>query len=180
MSQASYTAIHLKEGDKWLMASVRERATPSLSKRPDFEHLEWLIGDWTAAKDSRTLDFSFKWIAEKKFIELLVQRSGQGCSRQVGHTDYRPRSFVRPSDLVELRFHRRLWPRAMEAPEKRGRHRISRHYAGRRSQRIERHCFENRWRQLFLAVRQSNRSRTKIERSGTSGTETKAPIRKKH
>jgi uncharacterized protein (TIGR02246 family) len=71
MSQASYTAIHLKDGDKWLMASVRERAIPSLSKRPDFEHLEWLIGDWTAAKDSKTLDFSFKWIAEKKFIECL-------------------------------------------------------------------------------------------------------------
>ena len=70
MSQASYTAIHLKEGDKWLMASVRERATPSLSKRPDFEHLEWLIGDWSAARDSRTLDFRFKWIADKKFIEL--------------------------------------------------------------------------------------------------------------
>ena len=71
ISQASYTAIHLKEGDKWLMASVRERAIPSLSKRPDFEHLEWLIGDWSAAKDSKTLDFSFKWIAEKKFIECL-------------------------------------------------------------------------------------------------------------
>jgi uncharacterized protein (TIGR02246 family) len=70
MSQASYTAIHLKEGDKWFMASVRERATPSLSKRPDFEHLEWLIGDWTAASGSNTLDFRFKWIGDKKFIEL--------------------------------------------------------------------------------------------------------------
>jgi uncharacterized protein (TIGR02246 family) len=70
ISQASYTAIHLKDGDTWLMASVRERAIPSLSKRPDFEHLEWLIGDWSAARDSRTLDFRFKWIADKKFIEL--------------------------------------------------------------------------------------------------------------
>ena len=32
-----YTALHLKEGDKWLMASVREHAAPSLSKRPNFE-----------------------------------------------------------------------------------------------------------------------------------------------
>jgi len=70
VSRASYTAIHLKEGNKWLMASVRERSAP-LSPRPKFEDLEWLIGDWIAAKDSRTLDLSFKWIADKKFIELL-------------------------------------------------------------------------------------------------------------
>jgi uncharacterized protein (TIGR02246 family) len=70
MSRGSYTALHLKEGDKWLMASVRERTIPSQSRRPNFESLEWLIGDWRAAKDSRTLDLSFKWIADKKFIEL--------------------------------------------------------------------------------------------------------------
>ncbi len=71
VSRASYTAIHLKEGDKWLMASVRERAAPLMSKHPKFEDLDWLIGDWSAAKDSKTLDLSFKWIADKKFIELL-------------------------------------------------------------------------------------------------------------
>ena len=30
VSRAFYTTIHLKEGDKWLMASVRERAIPSV------------------------------------------------------------------------------------------------------------------------------------------------------
>ena len=34
VSKGSYTALHLKDGDKWLMASVREHALPSLSKRP--------------------------------------------------------------------------------------------------------------------------------------------------
>ncbi len=82
MSQASYTVIHLKEGDKWLMASVRERATPSLSKHSNFEDLEWLIGDWSAAKDSRTLKLSFKWIADKKFIELsYIVRDKDGLAR---------------------------------------------------------------------------------------------------
>jgi len=70
VSRASYTAVHLKQGDKWLMASVRERTSPLTSQRPKFENLEWLIGDWSAAQDSKTLDLSFKWIADKKFIEL--------------------------------------------------------------------------------------------------------------
>jgi uncharacterized protein (TIGR02246 family) len=84
VSKGSYTAIHLKEGDKWLMASVREQASPSLSKRPDFGDLEWLIGDWSASKDSRTLDFSFKWIADKKFIELSYGGGNKGAAAKSG------------------------------------------------------------------------------------------------
>ncbi|MGO9568529.1 MAG: YybH family protein [Desulfomonilaceae bacterium] len=71
VSRGSYTAVHLKEQGKWLMASVREHASPTLSQRPSFGDLEWLIGDWSATKGSNTLDFSFKWIAEKKFVELM-------------------------------------------------------------------------------------------------------------
>ena len=70
VSRGSYTAIHVKEGGTWLIASVRERAAPSLSKRPALEDLEWLVGDWIAANDSKTLEFSFRWIADKKFLEL--------------------------------------------------------------------------------------------------------------
>ena len=95
VSRGSYTAVHLKEEDKWLMASVREHASPSLSQRPSFGDLEWLIGDWSATKDSKTLDFSFKWIADKKFIELSVQCSGQGYPVEVRHSDHWPRSIVR-------------------------------------------------------------------------------------
>lgn len=70
LSRADYTVVLLKEGDKWLMASVREHAAPSLSPRPAFEDLDWLIGDWTASKDGKSVDFTFKWVADKKFIEL--------------------------------------------------------------------------------------------------------------
>jgi uncharacterized protein (TIGR02246 family) len=70
VSKGRYTAVLLREGDKWLMAGVREHAAPSLSTRPGFEDLEWLIGDWTGTKDGKTVDFAFKWIADKKFIEL--------------------------------------------------------------------------------------------------------------
>jgi uncharacterized protein (TIGR02246 family) len=84
ISRGAYTAVHLKEGDKWLMATVREFDSPSLSARPIFKDLGWLIGDWTAAKDERSVNLSFRWIAEEKFIEAsytarekdIVIRSG--------------------------------------------------------------------------------------------------------
>jgi uncharacterized protein (TIGR02246 family) len=78
VSQGSYTAIHLKEGDNWLIASVREHAAPSLSNRPGLKDLEWLIGDWVAAKDSKTLEFSFRWIVEKQFLELAYTARDKG------------------------------------------------------------------------------------------------------
>ncbi len=84
VSRGSYTALHLKEGEKWLMASVRERAAAPLSKRPGFEDLEWLIGDWSAAKDSRNLDLSFKWIADKKYIELSYGGGNKDAAARSG------------------------------------------------------------------------------------------------
>lgn len=70
LSRGSYTAIHEKQGDKWLIASVRERAAPSPAKRPTLEDLDWLVGEWIASEGSKSLRLSFKWIAEKKFLEL--------------------------------------------------------------------------------------------------------------
>jgi uncharacterized protein (TIGR02246 family) len=70
VSRGSYTAIHVKHGDQWLMASVRERAAPLLSGRPTFKDLGWLIGNWSATKDSQSVDLRFQWIADRKFIEL--------------------------------------------------------------------------------------------------------------
>lgn len=84
LSRGSYTALHLKQGDKWLMTSVREHGSPSSSERPAFADLEWLIGDWTAEKDSKVLDFSFKWIADKKFIELSYTARDMGAPARSG------------------------------------------------------------------------------------------------
>ncbi|HMK36750.1 MAG TPA: SgcJ/EcaC family oxidoreductase [Desulfomonilaceae bacterium] len=84
VSKGSYTAVHLKEGGKWLVASVREYATPSLSVRPNFGDLDWLIGDWRAAKGSNTVDFSFRWVADKKFIELSYTAQEKGTVARSG------------------------------------------------------------------------------------------------
>ena len=84
VSQGFYTAIHLKEKGKWLMASVRERAAASVSQRPTFKDLDWLIGDWGAAKGSKSADFRFKWIADKKFMELSYTARNEGTVTRSG------------------------------------------------------------------------------------------------
>jgi uncharacterized protein (TIGR02246 family) len=71
VSMGYYTAVQVKEGDKWLMASVREHAAPSRSVHATVNDLEWLIGEWTATKDSKTVEFSFRRIANKKYLELV-------------------------------------------------------------------------------------------------------------
>ncbi len=84
LSKASYTAALLRDGDKWLMASVREHASPALSVRPNFQSLEWLIGDWTAQKDSKSVDFNLRWVADKKFIELSYAVRDKGIPARSG------------------------------------------------------------------------------------------------
>lgn len=78
VSLGSYTAIHLKEGGKWLLASVRERAAASTSKRPTLEDLDWLVGDWSAVQGAKNLAFTYKWIADKKFLELTYVTRDKG------------------------------------------------------------------------------------------------------
>jgi hypothetical protein len=70
VSRGSYAAVHVKESGKWLLASVQEFPSPSRPMQENVADLEWLIGDWTATHESTTLEFAFKWIADKKFVEL--------------------------------------------------------------------------------------------------------------
>lgn len=84
VSRASYTAFLLKEGGKWLMASVREYPLPAPATRPNFRNLDWLIGTWTAAKDSKELEFAYRWIADKKFIELSYSAKDKGSPIRSG------------------------------------------------------------------------------------------------
>jgi len=70
MSSGYYTALHVKEGGKWLMASVREHRAPSQPISVQVGDLAWLIGAWAATAEAKTVEFSCRWVAGKKFIEL--------------------------------------------------------------------------------------------------------------
>jgi uncharacterized protein (TIGR02246 family) len=73
-----YTAMHVRQDGKWLMASVRESPLELRSSFAQLQDLGWLIGNWEAKGDGNTLRSHFRWIAGKSFIQrdYSVERDG--------------------------------------------------------------------------------------------------------
>jgi uncharacterized protein (TIGR02246 family) len=73
-----YTAVHIQEDGKWLMASVRESAMPVASNFPQLQELGWLVGDWESKSPEVTARSQTRWIANKSFLQrnFSVQRDG--------------------------------------------------------------------------------------------------------
>lgn len=64
-----YTAVYVKQGDKWLMSTVRETWIETSSAYQRVADLEWLIGDWIAEDRGVKTESSCRWIANKSFVE---------------------------------------------------------------------------------------------------------------
>ena len=70
-NMSRYTAIHVKNNDKWLMVSVTETNYAS-SSSDSLKDLDWLIGNWTAiGKNNTTVHFITNWAANGKFIRCI-------------------------------------------------------------------------------------------------------------
>ncbi|MGO9115363.1 MAG: SgcJ/EcaC family oxidoreductase [Thermoguttaceae bacterium] len=81
--QASrYTAVHIKQDGKWLMASVREASIELPSNFARVEGLVWLVGTWTAERDGTTVHTTIRWIANKSFLEreYTTRKDGMAVS----------------------------------------------------------------------------------------------------
>jgi len=64
-----YTAVHVQENGKWLIASVRETAGRPASNTARLQaELGWLIGSWETKQDKRALQTTASWIGDKSFI----------------------------------------------------------------------------------------------------------------
>jgi uncharacterized protein (TIGR02246 family) len=67
-SASAYTAVHVKQGNKWLMASVRESETPPAAAGQSLQDLGWLVGSWAAWGDAAKIEVTYDWIANKNFL----------------------------------------------------------------------------------------------------------------
>ena len=64
-----YMTLHIKKNDKWLMASVRDSASPaSSSAELSLEDLAWLVGNWTASGDAAELELVYDWMENGNFL----------------------------------------------------------------------------------------------------------------
>jgi uncharacterized protein (TIGR02246 family) len=78
-SASRYTAVHVLDGGKWLMASVHEASVELKAGPENLQALEWLIGKWQSKSDDVTAESNIHWLANKTFIErdYIVRKNGQ-------------------------------------------------------------------------------------------------------
>jgi len=76
-SASSYSAVHVKQGDKWPMVSVRESEMPAIQFDRDLKELDWMVGKWSAGKGAAKATLDCDWMTEKHFLRVKVSMSGK-------------------------------------------------------------------------------------------------------
>lgn len=75
-SPVEYTAVHVKEGDDWKIASIRERAARTgHPQREKLRELDWLLGDWIDDSSDSAVLFSCRPVDNGNFLtrDFLVR-----------------------------------------------------------------------------------------------------------
>jgi uncharacterized protein (TIGR02246 family) len=67
-SESTYTAVHIRQDNKWLMTSVHESETPLAHGGRGLQELDWLVGSWAAEGGATKVEMKFDWIANKNFL----------------------------------------------------------------------------------------------------------------
>ena len=71
---SKYTVLHVREGEKWLMAVVREWPSEGVSIRD----LDWLIGSWSAKRDDAEIQTTYEWWGDKAFLRANFSIKAKG------------------------------------------------------------------------------------------------------
>jgi len=63
-----YTAIHVKQGGSWLVASLRELLDKEVSHHERLKELDWLVGDWVEESEDAVVTTSVAWADNDNFL----------------------------------------------------------------------------------------------------------------
>jgi uncharacterized protein (TIGR02246 family) len=63
-----YTAIYLKQGDKWLLDRVTDEEAESLSYHAKLKELEWMVGTWEAKSEDASVALTCQWATNKSYL----------------------------------------------------------------------------------------------------------------
>ncbi|MEM9659130.1 MAG: hypothetical protein AAF961_12285, partial [Planctomycetota bacterium] len=77
---SQYTAVHVRQGDAWSVASVRSRAPESLPPRSRLEGLSWLLGDWIDESPGLIVRSSFAWDDSGAYMLHRYEIEPQGAA----------------------------------------------------------------------------------------------------
>jgi uncharacterized protein (TIGR02246 family) len=73
-SASRYSVLHVREGDRWLMAMLREWPDEGVS----LHDLDWIIGSWQAKTDEAEVRTTYEWDAKKNSIHCHITIKGTG------------------------------------------------------------------------------------------------------
>ena len=68
-TESHYLAIHVKQGDRWMLESIRETLMPAAPS--NYEHLkplEWLVGSWIDKDGDISVNTKVEWTRNKNFL----------------------------------------------------------------------------------------------------------------
>ena len=68
-----YSAIHVKQDGKWLMASVHESSEPGSMAAANLQDLDWLVGKWTGEERGARPTVDCRWLPNKTFSRTQVR-----------------------------------------------------------------------------------------------------------
>jgi ketosteroid isomerase-like protein len=74
----TYTAVWIKQGDRWLLDTLCESQSESVNGSNPVEQLQWMIGEWVATGEGFQANCKVEWSENRKFImsQFTVERSG--------------------------------------------------------------------------------------------------------
>ncbi len=67
-STRHYTALLVKQGDRWRVASLREEPEPSVTPHQRLRELEWLVGDWTDESPDSVVHATCRWSQDGHYL----------------------------------------------------------------------------------------------------------------
>jgi uncharacterized protein (TIGR02246 family) len=110
-SPASYTNVHVKKGEQWVLQSVREAPYTPPGSDEHLRGLEWAVGEWVDEGDGPEIDHvTFEWSEDGNFListqdvtvkNALVSRATEWIGWDPATSQIRSWSFVADGSIGE-------------------------------------------------------------------------------
>ena len=83
--QAAYTVVHVKKGDQWLRASVREVGVVQTPQGAEaLKDLAWMVGEWRGDGEPSALQVRCQWTGGGAFLSRIFTDGPIGGTQIIG------------------------------------------------------------------------------------------------
>lgn len=81
VEESRYSAIHVKQGDRWVLDSIHDMAetaaAPEIATTPLAE-LDWMVGEWVEESEDSTSETTCQWTTNNSFLTRTFRIAAPG------------------------------------------------------------------------------------------------------